>query len=219
MKKRYKNQKEFLFASGVFDEGSEISLEEAKKAYRKEYLKRKKAEFRRKHKEVTIAIPRKDLPQLESAAKGHSLSLPKFIRSCLGWYMEQVFIVPDEEQVQKLCILLRRIGNNINQVAMLRNNLELSEHQAVAKVQEQVNVLEDEIYRIFTAPPNLLEVLKIEAEKDPLFAQKLRQLVNTLDAQREVEQTGIAHSYPSPGSQLLLLPTDGMQTTTHQNYH
>ena len=173
--------KDFLFQSGVLENGTVEDIVMAKKAYRKAYLKSKKQEYRKAHKEVTIGIPKNEVLTLEKAAKGHNLTLPQFIRACTKWYCDQVFIVPDEGQVQELCLLLRKIGTNINQVAKIRNTLGLSHDEAVAEVQGQVNKLEDRIEAMFVSPPNLTDMLVTEAEKDPRFREKLRKILREME--------------------------------------
>lgn len=172
--------KEFLFASGILEYGTPEEIEEAKRAYRKEYLREKKRAFRAENQEVTIAFPKKDIVIFEENAIYHNMRLADYVKACVYAYVNQGFIIPDNQQIQKLELLLRRIGNNVNQIARSANTFEEVEKENIQLMQNQINNLEAELSQQLRQPLNLEIAIRNELKRNPFFIHRLLYLVKTL---------------------------------------
>lgn len=172
--------KEYLFASGILEYGTPEEIEEVKKEFRKDYLREKKRSFRSSHEEVTISLPLQDAATFEKNASYHNMKLAAYIKACVYAYVNQGFIVPDNKQIQHLELLLRRIGNNVNQIARTANAVEGNTAEIVTAIQSKVNVLEEELSQHLRQPLNLEVVIRMELGRNPAFLHRLQYLILNL---------------------------------------
>lgn len=105
-------------------------IEAAKKEYRKAYLRERQREFRAKYRSVTVSFLKKEATELEAYAKLHELKLSDFVKACVFAYLNQGFIIPNNDKIQRLELLLLRIGNNVTTACSLIKLLKPSENKS-----------------------------------------------------------------------------------------
>jgi|GEM_PF-688955 hypothetical protein len=172
--------KEYLFASGVLEYGTLEEIEELKREFRKNYLYEKVRAFRSDRRSVSLTFPLKDAATFEKNAAYHNMKLAAYIKACVYAYVNQGFIVPDNQQIQRLELLLRRIGNNVNQVARTANSVEGNTQEVVTAIQSQVNILEADLSQHLRQPLNLEVAIRMELTRNPAFLHRLRYLIQNL---------------------------------------
>jgi uncharacterized protein YukE len=169
--------KEYLFSSGILEYGTPGEIEEVKREFRRQYLYEKVRAFRAERRTVSLTFPLQDATTFEKNAAYHNMRLAAYIKACVYAYVNQGFIVPDNKQIQHLELLLRRIGNNVNQIARTANSVEGDTKNAVTSIQNQVNELEAELSQHLRQPLNLEVVIRLELQRNPAFLHRLRYLI------------------------------------------
>ena len=89
--------------------------EETMKLYQKEYYEKHKKRIKKAN--VTLSV--EEYKEFEKLALKEGLSVPEQIKRMAIAYKKKNYIVPKahEEELQELILLLRNVGNNINQIA------------------------------------------------------------------------------------------------------
>lgn len=180
--------KDYLFASGVLETGDSSAIEKAKKTYRKAYLKQKKAEHRRTHTTVSLSFPKAEAAQLEKLAAQHFMKLSPFVKECVRAYTKQQFIVPNADEVQELDLLIRNIGNNVNQIARQCNQTHTHPHQAIEYVKAVLQKWDSHITTSLRTPDSIEALLynKLLTESD--FTERVEAIIAHAQQQRKAKR-------------------------------
>ncbi|OFX27008.1 MAG: hypothetical protein A2033_16060 [Bacteroidetes bacterium GWA2_31_9] len=148
--------KKYLFDTGAIENCNLDELEEMKSGYRKEYLKSYKASYLSNRIRREIIFSRDEFQAIAQFAKQNKHNpTPSFLKLCISGYINQKFMLPDENMLHQLLISIRRIGNNINQIAYRVNsfkNLSLNDEKSLYSYLEE---LEQIIINAMTNPPLL----------------------------------------------------------------
>ena len=89
---------------------------------RREYLTTyQREELRKKKKRVELLLEPAEHQVLYRSAQSHGKKLSPFIKSAALAYLNNEYLVPDEDRVRSFELQLRRIGTNINQIARKAN--------------------------------------------------------------------------------------------------
>lgn len=90
---------------------------------RKEYFRKKKAEYRKEHKRVELQLSNQEYRQWQTIAKREKLSVNQVIKQMATAYKDNSYFIPTEtnEKLSKIALLIRNIANNINQMAKHSN--------------------------------------------------------------------------------------------------
>lgn len=178
MNKTYKSLKAYLFESGILEQGTQEEIAAAKKTYRRQYLKRKKEEYRARHQTISLSFTNEDAKELAQKASTYEMRLPAFIKACVYAYLEQIFVLPNEAEVQKIELLLRQIGNNVNQITRLCNRLSVSPETALCDIHGLLQKLDGDLTELFRRPKSV-EILLIEGLKQhPQFIHRLQKIID-----------------------------------------
>ena len=175
----YSSLKEYLFASGILDGDDTEVIAEAKKAYRRNYLRMKKQQYRKERKTVQLTFPRAYAANLEEQAQRHGMHLPAFIKQCLKAYLEKTFLLPNPKEVQQVELLLLRIGNNINQIAYRVNVHQLEGIPALESVRELLQHLDHKITEALRTPKDLESFITDNIVENPQLLIQLEKIINT----------------------------------------
>lgn len=126
-----------------------------KKLRRKLYLKNYHREYSKRNHRKSIFLNTKEVRFLEKEAKKHKKRFSNFLKEIILNYCHQRhrYIVPDEEQLQEVCLEIRRIGNNINQIARYTNHFRALSLFDAQKVRKDLKELEEFIYHTLKLPP------------------------------------------------------------------
>ena len=160
---------EYLSDAGLLDSGDRQAIDAAKKKRRKEYLLMKKREHRKANTSITLTFPNKEMRRIELEASAHRMKTPAYLRECINSAREQAYIVPNEEEVQQIELLLRNIGNHTNQITRLAHRMTLEPDEALKAIQGHVQHCENVLTAMFRKPRNLEHCIRQELNKNPAF--------------------------------------------------
>ncbi len=169
---------EYLFNSGVLENGTEEDIAEAKKAYRKKYLRAKKEEYKQTRIRKEILLLPKEYSLLCKAAQKMGLKIAPYIKQAALSYTKKEFLLPSDSKVHDLEIAIRRIGNNINQVSFYVNYHKTVSQNEINALQYHLNQLEEEISKHFREPKDLLEIIKLKIDENSSFLREIQCVIS-----------------------------------------
>ncbi len=112
-----------------------------------------KREYRKNRKEYTLVFSSEYAFQLESLAKEKGMLVPEFIRSLLKAYQNDTgYILPKENELKTLILEMRKVGNNINQIARYINTNKAISINEFQTLQDRLSDLEKLIVTSLTYP-------------------------------------------------------------------
>ena len=144
---------QYLARNKLLENGNPSQIKQAKKQYRKEYLKTKRKEYRKTRIRKEILFLNAEMKTISNKAKHHQIPIGRFIKQATLAYIHQKYILPDPSQLHKLEIGIRRIGNNINQIAYLCHRKKSVLLNNIKSLQQEVYALEHEIRERLSNPP------------------------------------------------------------------
>lgn len=150
-----------------------LFMETQKITDRKAYLKQKKKEHRQKNRTVSVSYPNSIADQMEQEAEKHDLKLAAYIKHCVASYREKSYLLPSSSEAERIEILLRNYGNNINQIARKCNTSELHPTEGIEQVYALLRKLEQELDDLFRSPRDLTEYTRQALEENPRYASAL----------------------------------------------
>lgn len=171
------NLKSYLLACGVLENGTKKDIKAAKKKYRQIYQKQYQQDYQKRVIRKKIQFTKKEFKHIERLAKQHKQGIAPFLKSCIFGYLEQVFVVPDEEEVRQLELSIRRIGTNINQIARHTNREHRVGEETIKGIQQQIRGLEQRISTALRQPKTAVELFHDAAKDSPRAVQYLERLL------------------------------------------
>lgn len=102
---------------------------------------------------VSVTLSPEEFGLLTERAARHGEPPTTHLKKCAFSYASDSYLVPPntEERLSELILILRGIGNNLNQLARYSN--EMKYFLDTAEVRLQMRRMEDEIKRFITHPP------------------------------------------------------------------
>ncbi len=174
-----KSMKEYLFASGILETGTQAEIADAKKEYRRAYLRQKQQEHRAKNKIVRLSFPHEYTEYLEAKAIEYNMSLPLFLKSCIDGYLRQAFVLPNDRQVKQVELELNRIGNNINQLVRHCHRLSLNPEKALDEIQEILSGVDTTVASYLRTPHTLDMLIRKTLTEQPAYLMQLQRIMNS----------------------------------------
>lgn len=172
--------RQYLDQSGVLVNGTEEEIKAVRRQYRKLYKAHHKRIERSENKEVDILLSRsREYARIVGAAKKHKQSLPAFIKAATLAYLDKTFIVPDRHLVAKLVQLLSDCSNEVQRITQSQGRLPWHVEEKCDAIEKQIVQLENEIKRVFSAPPVLEEAVRDAMQKDPEIRLRLLVLLTS----------------------------------------
>jgi len=174
-------QKQYLFDSGVLENGNKQEIDLAKKTYRLTYIREKKRAFRQKHRTVSLSFPIEQAKMLEHRAKEqYDMKLSGYIKACAMTYLRQEYLVPNPQQVHALTMQIQQVGNNLNQLVRYSHSGHVQQGKALEEAREIVAQLEKEVLSYISKPPRLSVVLKNTLDRNPEYCDVLQRLIDSV---------------------------------------
>ncbi len=121
-----------------------MSQSSGAKLNRQQYLKRYQKLYRMERKRLELTLTPDEHQTLQDAAKRHKKKLSTFTKEAALAYLNQEFIVPDEEHLQRIELGIRRIGINLNQLVRRAHQSGI-QPDTVAQLEELVRQLEQSV--------------------------------------------------------------------------
>lgn len=176
---KYKSFQDYLLVNNLTDKLSETERIELQAQWRKAYQKAYHQNYGKKRIRKTISLDSSENTKLVNAAQKHQMKLNYFIKSALLGYLNQVYVVPNEEQVLQVIIQLRKIGTNINQIARHVNSHQGTEqgqlgaiYSLLEEIEKSIKVnlltpkiLESSLERVFIERPKYIDTVSEIVEK------------------------------------------------------
>ncbi len=148
-----------------------------KKNQRKEYQKKYHQNYWLYNKRIQITFSNSEFHRIQKSAKKHKKKVGQFLKQCVFAYLEKTFIPQNEEKIHSIELAIRKIGNNVNQIARNSNKFGLLRAFESKRVVKLLNSLEIEIRRNLSVPIDALKMFKTEIENSDEFLNKVEWLI------------------------------------------
>lgn len=182
---RYKSFQEYLLANNLTDKLSKEQRAALQIEWRKAYQKKYQELYGHKRIRKTISLNEQEDTQLKKAAQQHNMKLNDFMKQAIFGYLNQVYVIPNEEQVQETIIQLRKIGTNINQIARHINSYQAVEQEQINLLYTLLQGMERSIESNLCKPDSLEVQLKKALESAPQYLHKIEQILKEHQAKKE----------------------------------
>ena len=140
-------------------------------------VRERQQKLRKKHRRVDILFKDQDYEKIKRASKRYK-GLAPFVRDCVLAYIDKKFLTPTDETARLLELGIRRIGNNINQIARRVNTQKMAYPADIDDLYKSVVELEDTISEVFRNPPELVDLIKKRLNEAPEFTEQLQTLID-----------------------------------------
>ncbi|KAA3597466.1 MAG: plasmid mobilization relaxosome protein MobC [Calditrichaeota bacterium] len=157
------------FPSGEILSGNKIQRKEYQKKYHQNYWS--------KNKRIQITFSNSEFKRIQKSAKKHKMKVGQFLKQCIFAYLEKSFIPENEEKIHTIELSIRKIGNNVNQIARNSNRFGLLRVLEVQRLHRLLNSLEIEIRRNLRVPIDALKMIQNEIENSDEFLNKVEWLI------------------------------------------
>jgi hypothetical protein len=164
----------YLKEGGYFDRGPE-AIKLGKKLFRREYLARKKREYREVYSEHTIICKPEIEKLFAAAALSHGMKIPCLIRNAAIAYCNKRYLIPNNEAMYKVEQNIAYARTQIERIG--RESTGLFGRTKDEKIQKLLESIEAMVEQSFKQPPDLDELVRMEITKNPAFAQRLKQML------------------------------------------
>lgn len=134
--------------------------------------------YRTRHKRIEIVCACEEYDLLKNSARKHGRKLSPFVLECAFSYLNEGFILPDEEAVSELKRELRRWGNNLNQIAYHANRTQQVSVGDITRAIQLVQTLETRLDRLFHEPKSLRVAIEEEIQRDPELIPRIRYILD-----------------------------------------
>lgn len=166
---------EYLDQNGVLELGDELAIKAAKKAYRKSYQRAYKRHQRSQRKEYQIQLNKEENKHISETAKKHQLSPSKFIKKAALAYLQNKYVVPDNERIAQLEYLLSLAYSSMHQIAEKTPQLS-HDYERLSQIIEK---LETEVTQALRYPPSLEMLIVKTVKNNPNFRKILTHIINS----------------------------------------
>lgn len=146
------NMYQYLYRTGTLPHGSQRDINQAKVKYRKLYKQAKQREYAQTRKRVELTFHKKEFEQLSKEARKASLAIPTYLRKAVNAARQNQAFLPNESTLYSLQMEIRRIGNNINQLAYHANRNKRIDQHTITATRSHLNKIEDQIKEAFLVP-------------------------------------------------------------------
>lgn len=146
--------------------------------YRKWYKRQHQRQRRKERKRLEIFPSDRELNLIQRQAKKHHLAASSFALKAIMAYLQQLYIVPDEEEIKSLQLALHKIGTNINQIAFQANKNKFADTHSIRLLNQQLSRLEQLIIQKLSQPQNLNTLVKAALDEHPSYARILQRILD-----------------------------------------
>lgn len=123
------------------------------KAEKQKLWREQKQAYRKSRKEYALILGLNESKILEDYAKNKNMSATEFMKALIKAYQNNTeYILPKENMLRELIIEMRRIGNNINQIARFINTNKVLSLHDFKMLEKHLSRLEKQIATALTNP-------------------------------------------------------------------
>jgi len=159
--KRYDNFYQFL--TPYLEKGNPEEIAWAKKEYRRVYKATWRKAQRKENKAYTVSWTKEELQTLIESAKKHRQKPTRFIKLATISYINKRYLVPNQQEVNKLLQLVAMTYNAIETISQ-ETEVDLTH---IKRMQEELLILEHEMRVTLLSPRTIEQMIEQEIEKDP----------------------------------------------------
>jgi len=170
---------EYLELTGVLENGSDEEIKQAKRAYRKKYLRLHKRKQRGLKREFTLRFSKEDgeFINIANTAKRHNMKITEFLKSAVMAYINQSFVVPDQWQVAELEQILSQCLNEIQTIVRQKERYNYDREYKYERIEKRIEQLEFDINNILRNPYTLNDLILKEIKARPSLKEQLLEIL------------------------------------------
>lgn len=147
-------------------------IAKAKQEYRKEYKRNWKRERKVVMKTVSVLFKNDEYKVLQTEAKFHNLKVASFVKKGVQAYTDKTYIIPSEEVVSKIHMLLRMMLIHVED--MKESDKPIDTYLlALLKLEHDIRIY-------VNAPPELFQYVKIHVAKNENHKTQLLEFIKSL---------------------------------------
>lgn len=178
MHMKYKNFKEYFFAHyNSEEEATPQQVEELKREWQKKRTKNYQREYKKKHYRKELLFKEREWKIVAQAAESHNMKANQFIKSCLMAYLNQCFILPDDEDVKAVEIAMIRYGTLLNQIARQVNTRGGALKSEIQEIKNDYVQLRAFVHERLRVPTTMEQLLEEELATNPQILPYLEKLI------------------------------------------
>ncbi len=146
---------DYLESIGILEHGTDSQIKEAKKVYRKNYLLKYKQTQRANKPEFNISFSDKngEYARVKTSAVKHNLTVTSFIKKAVLAYIENKYVVPNNDQISRLEQVLSECLNEVQKIVKTKERFLFDREDKYKAIEKRIEKLEAEIDGIFRHPP------------------------------------------------------------------
>lgn len=120
--------------------------------YKREYVRNFMKQKRSKHQVIEIYLTEKDYARLTNTAQHYRLSRSGFCQQLVLSNISDTVWIPNQQIIAELQISIRKVGNNINQIARIANSKKELTPQLWEETHQKLRQLEELIKENLSHP-------------------------------------------------------------------
>lgn len=165
----------YLEANRLLDKGPE-AIKAGKIAYRKEYLKLHKTQYRKRIKGHTISLKPIEEKSISLLAKAHGMKVAEYLRQSSLAYSNKQYLVPRIEAIHQIQQSIVYLRTQIQRIGDERPRLfTLSKEERIEKL---LLTLEDEVKTALHTPRDLENEIITTLKTRPGFIEVLKKITD-----------------------------------------
>ena len=183
------SQAEFLSAKGLNPSDKSKEVAEAKKEYRRMYMKAYRKKQKPKQYRVELRFTLRQHLRLQKGSEKYGISIPAFLIKIIFAYLDRIYVVPDDVLIRAVRMEIRRVGNNINQVALKVNASNTVFHSDIRNIQKELHTMEMEIAELFRTPVKLQDLIRETLLNHIAFLTELKEIIKEFENDYQISST------------------------------
>jgi len=176
----FENVQEYLFKNGYLDGShSKSDIAKVKQEWKKKYQKAYQRKYKKENYRKEIVFKKEEWKLIQQGAKNHNqeTKISPFLKECIFAYLNQCFVLPDDELVQSTEIEIRRVGVLLNQIARHINTSRTISFEQMEEVKKLLFNLDIFVHETLRTPKTIENLLDEAVDNDPQILNYLEQLI------------------------------------------
>lgn len=109
----YASLQDYLNKSGVLERGDTEEIAQAKKEYRRYYMRQYKREKRGNKEKIVLSIPKNFHKKLNTSARKHGVSIPRFLLEIVRAHINSAPVIHHPDKFAELEIEIARLHSEL----------------------------------------------------------------------------------------------------------
>ena len=163
------------------ENASEEEVQQAKKDWRRYYLRHAKRKSREKHKELSVLFP--DIAtykRLKQAAKDHNRNFSKFLIECTEKYLQKQYVQVQEDTWQEISQAVKMMEVNIKNIAQGVEDEQYNTSYSYELLLQNLLDTQQFMEKALNSPKLITQALTDLIQKQPWQKEKLLSYLQSL---------------------------------------